>query len=645
MLEQMRSLTRNWISRILLGVIALAMAITLFQGDFVRGITGMFSPPGVAQVGPRTITERDLQRELDTLLRQVQARGGQSLSRADAIHAGLHLRALESLIQRRAAQEYARRLGIHVSDAQLAEQIRQFPQVRNELTGRFDPQAFESFVREIGYQPREFEEELRDSMAADELLRAMTSGVRAPSSYGKLILAFRSERRVVSVAEIDAGHVGQIPAPTTAQLQDFYNDNRQAFAVPEFRTATIVFARTSEFADRVQITDERLRQEYEQRRASLTQPEKRSFVQISAPNEAKARDAAARLSRGEDPTAVAHALGLQTVRMADKTAAEVGDPGVRQAIFAMTPGAPAQAVQGQLTPWVAVRLESVTAAVTPDFATQREQIRHDIATQEGGQAMEAALDAFETARDSGTSIADAARAQGLSVVTVPAVTAEGRGENGQPVAELLDTPDLVHTIFQTQEGETTEFMPVGDGAYALLQVDRVIAATTRPFEQVRQILAPQWIARERARRLQEAASQVNAAVGRGQTFEAAVRAAGGRLLARSQTVARPSEDDQHAQTDQQFLQLVFSAQRGQVANAVRRDAGAVLLVNVEEIQRADPGANAQMVDSFSRRMDGELAETLGLTIQAAAVTDAHVRRNEDRITQLFATEQGNQEAQ
>lgn len=641
MLAQMRNLTRNWFARIFLIFIALAMAVTLFQGDFVSGLQGMFSPSGPAEVAGRNVSDREVQREFNALLRRAQAQG-QNIPRPQAIEAGLPARALEMIIQRRARQVYAERLGVHASNAQAAELIRSLPQVTNEMTGAFDPQAYESFLADIGYSPAEFEQEMRQSIAADQVVRAIVAGVRAPSSYGALLLAYRSERRTVSVAEIPASALGQIPAPTPAQLQTFYEDNRARFAVPEFRTATVVVARAADFAARAEVSEEAIREEFERRRAGLSTPERRTFVQIAAPDEAKARQAADRLSRGEDPQAIASSLGLQAVRQEDRAQADVADTSVRQAVFGLTAGAPARAVRAQLSPWAAVRLESVTAGATPNLATVREELRNELALHQGGEAMNTALDAFESARDGGTPLADAARSAGLQVLTIEPITAEGRTRSGGPAEALLDMPDLIGTIFETPDGEATDFMPEGQGVDALVQVDQIIAATTRPFEEVRAVLVQQWSGRERARLLEEAAAQVATAVRGGTSFQDATRAANARIMARSQTLDRETGERME---DRQFFSLVFGGPAGQVSSAVRGDAGAVLLVHVERVERADASQNAETIERFRQQLSGSLQEGLAAASLAAAVEAANVRRNERRLQQLFPTDEQIQQQQ
>src|SRR5262249_25191172 len=155
------------------------------------------------------------------------------------------------------------------------------------------------------------------------LMQSLTAGVRPPSSFTSLFIAFETERRTISLAEISAAQAGAIAAPTDQQIQTFYQEHREQLRTPEYRALTLIYARANDFAARVQVSDQRLHDEFQRRSASLSEPERRTFVQISAPDEAKARTAAQRLAAGEDPDAVAHSLQLQVVRYNDSVRGDV----------------------------------------------------------------------------------------------------------------------------------------------------------------------------------------------------------------------------------------------------------------------------------------------------------------------------------
>ncbi len=625
MLAQMRSFARSPIAYLLLFVLVVAFAIW--------GIQDVFSGVGaqdIAKVGDRSIRPPQLTRELQLTLRQQRAQGN-NISQAEAIEAGAHLQLLESMIARYAMYEYAEKLGVSAGDATVARRIREIPSVTNPVTGQFDQTAYDAFLQQLGYSRPEFEEDIRGDLTTGMLMEALVAGVRAPSSFGALAFAYETEQRVISIAEAPASAVGQIPAPTEAQLQTFWEESQERLRVPEFRALTLVVADPTEFAARVDVPDARLREEFEARRAALTQPERRTYVRLTAQNEQQANDAAARLGRGQNPQAVAQALGLQIARGENQTRDEVTDRPVADAVFAMQAGQ-ARAVRGQLSPWVVVRVESITPRVEPNFEAMRAELRQAIAADEAADLLSDAVSAFEDARSGGATIAEAARQQRLRLITIPAVEAQGRAPNGEPVEALAGQEELLRTAFQTPEGEASDFIPSGN-ADVIVAVDRVTPSTVRPLTEVRAQLTEIWTARERARRMRELAEGVQEGVRGGQTFAVAARANRFNVLApQSQPIDRRSASQA---LPSGLAGQIFAAAAGDVVSIVAPDGSAVLVAHVERINRQDPAEQPQVVEQLRGQMQQGLIQSVGLATQSEIVANTRVRRNENLLNQVF----------
>lgn len=625
MLLQMRSLTRGWIAYVLLFVLSVAFAIWGIQ-DMFRGVGAQ----EVARVGGEGIGPPQLSRELDIELRNLRAQG-MTVTRQEAIEEGLHLRLLERMIGRRALDAYGERISVSASDAQVAEAIRQMQSLRNPVTGAFDQTAYETMLGQLGFTRTEFEEEIRAEITRGIFMEALTIGARAPSSFGAVLFAYETETRVISLAEASAAAVGPIPAPNEAQLQTFWEENQARLRVPEYRSLTLVVADPSHFVERVNVPEARLREEFEARRVALTEPERRSYVRLSAQNEQQANDAAARLNRGERAEAVASALGLQVTRGADQTRTDVPDSRVAEAVFTQPTGQ-ARAVRGQLTPWAVVRVESVTPGVGPSYEAMRGGLRQAIAADEAADLLNEAMRVFEDARASGAAIQAAAAQSGLTVVNIPAVDEAGRNPSGAPVESIADAGELLRTAFQTPEGEASDFIPVGN-ADVVVAVQNITPSTVRPLSEVRNELSQAWTARERVRRLRELGQNLTAAVREGQSFTEAARRHGFNVLSpRSQPISRRIAAEALPQA---LGAQVFAAAAGEVVSEARPDGGAILVAHVEQINRIDPAEQPQGVEQARLQMQQTVNQSMAEAVQDEIIATARVRRNTRLLDQLF----------
>jgi len=635
----MRSFTRSWIAYLLLFILTVAFAIW--------GIKDVFRNVGAAnlvEIGRHSISPPQLSRELDLTLEGQRDQNPQqpTPTREEAIAQGLHLRILESMIARIALLSYGERLGVGASDVQVAERIRGIPAVVNPMTGSFDQTAYNAFLQHLHYGRAEFEEDMRGDIIRQSLADALTSGVRAPASYGELLYTYGAETRVVSVAMAMANTVGAIPAPTQAQLQTFWEDNQDALRVPEYRHVTLIYARASDFVPRANVTEQQIRDEFEQRRASLSQPERRTDVRIAAANQTQANQAAERINHGETPQAVATALHLQITNGTDEARTDVPDSRVAEAIFGMPAHAPARVVQGQLTPWAVVRVDSITPAVEPNYAAARDQIRQALAADQASDLLNNAVSAFEDARSAGTPAAQAAQAQGFAVVSVPAVDAQGRDPQHQPVAALAGQQELLRTAFQTPQGEASDFIPVTD-ADVVVATEGITPSRVRSIDEARGELTAAWTQREQVRRLREKGEQLIAAVHGGQSFAAATSAAHFQLVLRSQSMTRRDATQIPARG---LPSQIFAANQGDVLSDIRADSGAVLVAVVERVNRPDLAAAPQQVEAARAQMEQSLQSSFAEAMTGQIVADAHPRRNEQLLTSAFqSTTDANQDEQ
>jgi peptidyl-prolyl cis-trans isomerase D len=623
MLQTLRALTRGWVAYVLLFLLAVAFAIW--------GVNGVFSGAGtndLATLGGRSVTPAQLTRELDLAVRN-QRNQGQDVTRQDAIDAGFHSQLLDAIIGRTAMHNLADKLGVSVGDAEVAARIREIPMVLNPITGSFDETAYNAFLQQLGYSQADFETEFRYDLTTQMMMQSLLSGVRAPSSFGSLVLAYAGETRVITIAEGAAR--GAVPAPTEAQVQAFYEENQERLRLPEFRALTLVVARPADFAARVNIPEARLREEYEARRAALVQPERRSFIRITATNEAQATEIAARLSRGESPDAVASSAGLQVVRGENQAREEVLDARVAEAVFAGQANAPARVVRGELSPFVVVRVTGVTPGSTRSFESVRDELREFLAADEAGALLDAAVGAFEDARGAGANIADAARQAGLPTLSIPSVEAQGRDQRGEAVAALAEQAQVLDAAFSTNEGEASDFVPMGD-ADVVVSVDRIIPASVRPLSEVRASLIEAWRSRERARMMRELGDTVVQAVRGGRTFAEAARASGFRVVVNAQAVNRQMAANLPANG---LAGQIFAANEGDVLSDVRVDGNAVLVAVVERINRVDPSADPQALETARAQVQEGLSESVAEALQQDIVERANVRRNEDLLRQLF----------
>lgn len=634
MLQTMRKAARSWVAGILIGLLVISFAVWGIN-DVFRGRT----QTAVAVVDGQEISPETFQQAFRAAVRQAAAQAQREVTEAEAREAGLGGAVLERMVGEAALDAMARRLGLVASDAVAAAEIQAIEAFKNPVTGAFDANTYRQVLGENGFTVQSFEDNLRRELSRRKLLLAAGTGVLAPPAFAAIDLAFRTERRGVTVLPLDPSLVEQPGQPTEAQLKAFYDSRRDQLMMPERRTLTLALGAPQDFAAGVSVPDEKVRELFEFRKAELGTAATRSFVQLVAPDEAKAQDAARRLAAGEDPAAIARALGLQApLTFQAVRADQVPDKAVAEAVFALDAAGSTPAIKGALA-WAAARVTAATAAETPSFDAAAPALRAEIAAEEAQGALLKATEAFEDATTDGATLEAAARQAGLRVITLAPVDAQGRRADGQPDSFLATAGDALNVAFDQAQSEIGEMVSLPGGGYAAVRVDAIQAAAPRPLAEVREPLIAQWRLEELERRLRARAAALAGEARKG-TLEAVARTVGRPAVKRPRPILRGETDNL---IGPELGQAIFTAKAGDVVFGPASQPGVIVLARVDTVERDADNAVPTRVEASRQANTQSLAQDLVLTLERTARTRFRAETFPARATAAIGGTPGGEE--
>lgn len=627
MLTELRKVTRGWVAMAVIGLLALAFAIW--------GINDVFKPiqPNEVASGQGVeITQQEFNTAFDTEIERARAQAKRAVTRQEAVEANLHMRLIDRLVTQRVFDRLARRVNVSASDEMVAKDIQETEAFRNPVTGAFDATTYASLLAQNRITRSFYEEDLRNDMARRQLANALVAGIRPPSSFGRIVMAFETEKRTISIAAISPDRVGAPPLPTDAEIEAFYKAQSAAFALPEFRAFTVIAAEPDDFSARVDVPEAKIAEMFQFRRAQLVTPEKRSFVMLSgARDRSAAQEAGRRLAAAEDPQAIARALGLQVVEVTRKARTDAPDARIGEAVFATSTGQVTAPVQG--VTWSVARVTEIVAGAAPTLDELRPQLRAELAQEEAQTLMNEAVEKFDDIRAGGAALEDAAAQAGLSVAKIPLLDARGMNASGQPEASILDRPELVQAAFAAGEGDPTDWTSTDQGGSFLIRIDTVRPAGPPPLAQVRERVTNAWRVQKIGEGMRKIADDIRAAVAGGARFVDAARAQRAPIQC-----LRGGHDRRMAGQggpSPQLMGAVFGGRQGDVVTGAGGPGGAVLFVaQIESVERADPASDPQLLEQARLSLGSMLADDTLATVQAVAKRDARIRLNQQLIDSL-----------
>jgi len=242
--------TRNFV--LLIFAILMVGSLVLFYAPTQRGIEANLTRSGetVASVSGEKITVGELARQKENYSRYSQGRGFPSKM------------ILDNLINSRISRLEAERLGLTASDKEVADAIRD--QLKRPDGTSLDQATYEQNAIDQAGSIAAFEQNMRDDLSAKKVEAFITSGVTASEEEVLSDFQRKNTKYDLSYVSIDAAEVAKTITPTDAELKDYFEKNKQSYyiSVPQ-KKIKYIFVNTSKIGEKLTISDEELRAEYD----------------------------------------------------------------------------------------------------------------------------------------------------------------------------------------------------------------------------------------------------------------------------------------------------------------------------------------------------------------------------------------------
>ena len=564
---------------------AVALFVVLIFSFSVWGIRDVFHASisnSVISAGGREVTANDFKALFDNYKKHVEEEQGQAVSMKDLLAGGVD----KGLLQEKAGDEafnaYLAQMGLRPADSLIADTLTKYTVFFNPATGKFDPQAYAKALSEKGLTKEKFEASLLDSLSQNHIQIGMAAGLRAPRAYGALVAGFQLEQRSVSFFKIDPKNVRTVAPPTDAELVKFEHD--QHLQQPEMRSLSVVRFSAKAFLPRATVDPAAVQKLFNASKGAVEQPEKRSVLQIPARDGAMARSIIGMIRSGKSPQEAAKAVGVQPIIYTDSPKGAIADAKIADAAFTMKTGEIA-VVQGSLSLAV-VGIGPITPARSADFDKMRPELEAKVRANAAAQLAYAAFQKYDDVHGGGASMADAAKAAGVSPVDVGPITARGQMRTRPP--EGVVSARLIKIAFSLPQGGESDVQDEGGGEYFIVKVNKITAPQAPSVEEFRPDLTRLFIERETVTRMLAKADDLVAKTGKGLSFDAAA-ASVGATVQHVPNVSRANANI-YKSLGQRLAERMFAAKVGEVFDGPT-DQGPVLVARIDGVQ-AGPSAEA-----------------------------------------------------
>ena len=471
--------------------------------DIFRG----FGQSTLAKVGSTEISINEFRQTYTDRLQQIGRQFGRPLTQDQARAFGLDRQVLEQTIAEAALDEEARRLGLGQSDAETLRVVMNDPNFKG-LGGKFDPQRFQSTIRQFGFTEARYIADQRRVSLRRQIAGTISAGLEPSKPLIDALSRFQNEQRSIEYIKLDAAQAGGIDPPSPETLATYFDEHKSQFRAPEYRKISFVVITPEELGKWSDVSDEDARKLFEQRRDRLGTPERRQVSQIVFPSVEEAQAARGRIESGLSFDDLAKERGLNPtdfdLGMVTKSA--ILDPAVAEAAFSKPSGEISQPVQGKFGVAL-VKVGNVQPAVTPTYESVATDIKKEIGTERARTQAATLRDKMEDERGGGASVIEAAQKLGLTATTIEAVDRSGQMPGGQPATNIPPGLNVVSQAYGSDVGVDND--PISfKGGYVWYDVLGITPPRDRTLEEVKPQVEVRWREDQVATRLRSKATDM-----------------------------------------------------------------------------------------------------------------------------------------
>ncbi len=592
--------------------------------------------PVYGWVGGASISINEVRDQFNRQLEGIQRQTGQRPEPEQALRYGLHVRALEEVIQRAVLDYAIQQFGLVVSDAEVRATIARNPAFAG-TGGSFDPLLYRNRLQQARISEAQYVADMRREIAASQLFGVVRSDGLAPKSLRDDIFKLEAERRVAETIYVPDAIIVDVPKPTAEQLAAYFEANKAKFQVPEFRAFSYVLLTVDDILPQVAVTADALKQEYEARSAEFGTPEKRDVDQAMTDSEDKAKAVIAAATAGKSlEDAAKEVLGSSdgVIKLGLVTKKDLPPGPLADGVFGLPVGVAPAPIQSPLG-WHIVRVNGIEPGKSVAFAEVKDKLEKELRAQQAPDLLIKMVTDFERVLAKTQSMKAAAEDLGLKIRTYENVDARGQDPEGKQVVIGLAANELIQAAFATRESAESELLETQRGEYFMVRTDRVTPARTPALSEVEPKVIEAWQAEERRKladaKVKEALDKANAG-----TDMATLAKDLGLELRTAKAVTR-FENDQGNYLTQPVVQELFKLQPGK-AQSVRTGEGSVI-VRLKEVEPVDLGKDKEAVDRFGKQLDTMITNDLILQLVAALRTKYGVTVDEAMFLASFRPQQ------
>jgi peptidyl-prolyl cis-trans isomerase D len=558
-----------------------------------------------ATVNGEIISLTEYRRAYNNLIDQYRQRFGASLNDGMIEMLQLDKQAIDQLIERAIVLQEAERLGLRVSDAEVAESIVNTPVFQEN--GSFDNRRYRNLLAQVHLTPEEYESDQKQVLLSQKLTRMIMGAAKVSEAETRQWYEWQNASVDVDYVLLEPNRYTDIAVSEQA-VADYFDAHQEDYKTePMVKARYVVFDPANDM-DQAAVTDDEIAQYYE---ANISDYQTEKTVEarhilIKAAPDADAQTDAAAKARATEIAAMAKA-GKDFAELA-KTHSEgpskndggyIGKfqhgqmvkPFADQA-FAMNAGEISDPVKTEFG-WHVIKVESVEAASTKSLEESEPSIAAILKERQARSMAYDRAEKFYQGTFEKEDLIKNAKTFGLDVEETGPFSRQGPEELGP------ERNAFAAAAFDLPVDEISDIQDIG-GRYYLIQVTETIDAAIPALEDVKAAVAADLTTQLKTEKAKADAEAMLAAVKAGQPLEAVAKSQG--VAVKNTGPFKRDASLPEIGSDSQFIKAAFELTPANDASAEPlKGSSGYYLLRLKNRQAPDPeglAAEQEQIESM-----------------------------------------------
>jgi peptidyl-prolyl cis-trans isomerase D len=441
----------------------------------------------VAKIGSTEITEAEARKSI-----QIQTRGQKIPAE---IIPNYVPQMIETMVNDRAMEYEAHKLGLEVSDQDVAEYLRQnFPNLFQD--GKFiGKDIYAQMLGQQGVTIDQFETDLKRTMLIGKLRQVAIEGSVVTPAEVEQEYRKKNDQIQLQYAKVTQDKYKKEAEPSAEEMQQYFKTNSARYQDPETKSLAVLVAEGARIEQTINPTDADLQVIYNQNQANFRLPEHVNVRHIllmtqgkpagdEAKIKAKAEDLVKQLRAGADFADMVKKNSEDTGSVAkggeyDNVVRGQMDPAFEKAAFSQKPmaiGDPVKSVYG----YHIIQVLAHEDARLKPFAEVKAEIAKQWKDQRVNAIIQRISDQAQAALQKDPDHPEKVAAQlGMEVLHADGVTP------GQPVPGVGSSPDFDQSIATLKKGEVSQAISPSPNKVVVAEVTAIVPAHPAAFDEVK----------------------------------------------------------------------------------------------------------------------------------------------------------------